>query len=209
MNNMSEFTYETKNRTNGLETYEWDNVWLDHPYDDEAVRILYIGDSISCGTRTVASEATGRKMIFDGFGTSKALDNPYFKDALHLFALQQAHRDAVLFNNGLHGWHLSDDTEYAQYYEDFVKFLLSEFPETPLLIVLTTFIKNEADEKRVQIRNKVASEIAEKYKLPVVDLYTTAKENADLLIPDGVHFSPKGYQKLAATVIDAVKNELK
>lgn len=28
---MSEFTFETENRTHKYETYEWDNTWIDHP----------------------------------------------------------------------------------------------------------------------------------------------------------------------------------
>ena len=62
------------------ETYEWDNVWLDHAEDLSRRRVLYIGDSISCGSRHIATGQTCEEILFDGFGTSKALDNPYFKD---------------------------------------------------------------------------------------------------------------------------------
>ena len=120
------FTYETENRTHKYETYEWDNTWIDHPYDDTK-RVLYIGDSISCGTRPFATELADGKMVFDLFGSSKAVDNPYFKDALTVFANQEEHRDAVIFNNGLHGWHLEDETEYSHYYEEMIKFFIEEF----------------------------------------------------------------------------------
>ena len=73
---MSEFTYENKDTNFELETFEWDNVWLDHITYPTLPRVLYIGDSISCGTRRVATIASGEKLLFDGFGTSKALDNP-------------------------------------------------------------------------------------------------------------------------------------
>lgn len=59
------------------------------------------------GSRHIATEALNGEILFDGFGTSKALDNPYFQQSLHLFAAQEGYRDLVLFNNGLHGWHLS------------------------------------------------------------------------------------------------------
>lgn len=104
---MSVFTYQTENH-NKYEGFEWDNAWLDHINDKEAKRVLYIGDSISCGLRSVATALSEEQIRFDGFGTSKSLDNPYFKESIRLFAGQQGKRDVVLFNNGLHGWHLED-----------------------------------------------------------------------------------------------------
>ena len=93
------------------ETYEWDNTWIEHADDSNRKRVLYIGDSISCGTRHIATNLTDCRILFDGFGTSKALDNPYFEDMLRLVAARESRRDAVLFNNGFHGFHLDDKTE--------------------------------------------------------------------------------------------------
>lgn len=187
------------------ETYEWDNVWLDHAEDLSRRRVLYIGDSISCGSRHIATGQTCEEILFDGFGTSKALDNPYFKDAIHLFAAQESQRSAVLFNNGLHGFHLDDKTEYPALYEQMVKFLLEEFEGTPVLIVLTTHVTDAAMEQRVILRNKAAREIATRYELPVVDLYAVSAAK-DELSGDGVHFTESGYRALAAELVAAVKN---
>lgn len=82
---MSDFTYETENRSNRYETYEWDNIWIEHANETECKRAAYIGDSISVGTRRIATARTNEEILFDGFGTSKALDNPYFKDSIRLF----------------------------------------------------------------------------------------------------------------------------
>ena len=49
--------------------------------------------------------------------------NPYFKPTLELFMKQQNKCDAILFNNGLHGWHLSPEA-YEAYYEQMLRFLL-------------------------------------------------------------------------------------
>ena len=118
------FTYETKDKLTPLETYEWENVWWDHPEDKETPRAVYIGDSISCGIRSVFQpESKGIRL--DGFGTSKAVDHQWFQKTLHLFAMQSPKPKAVLFNNGLHGWHL-DDAAFADNYGDMVKFLLSK-----------------------------------------------------------------------------------
>ena len=128
---MSNFTYEAKDTKTPLEVFEWDNVWWDHPKDKESVRAVYVGDSISCGIRSVLA-AKCPQLRLDGFGTSKAVDNTSFQKSLHLFAKQAPRPKAVLFNNGLHGWHLSD-AEYAEYYEDMVKFFLLEYPCVPLI----------------------------------------------------------------------------
>lgn len=200
---MNEFTFESEERKEKLETWEWDRVMINHTEDEYGKRLLYIGDSISCGIREVANEKHG--IYFDGFGTSKALDNPFFKPVLSLFAQQQRRRDVVLFNNGLHGWHLEDKTEYKECFENFIKYLLDEFKGTPLYIVLTTYYSNEKRVNRVVARNEVALEIAKKYELPVIDLYTVSINNKDLLSEDGVHFTKAGYEKLTEEIVETIK----
>ena len=185
------------------ETYEWDNTWIEHADDSNRKRVLYIGDSISCGTRHIATNLTDCRILFDGFGTSKALDNPYFEDMLRLFAAQEGRRDAVLFNNGLHGFHLDDKTEYRNDYDKMVQFLLSEFRNTPIFILLTTHVADEAQNKRVILRNLAATEVAKKYHLPTIDLYSVSAAMPDQLT-DGVHFTQSGYQALAQTILNAL-----
>ena len=142
-----------------------------------------------------------KKIYFDNFGTSKGLDNPFFKDALKTFANQQCRRDAVLFNNGLHGWHLEDETEYKFYFEEMIKFLLEEYKNVPLFVVFTTHIRDEEREKRVIVRNNAAKEIAEKYNLKTIDLYEVSSSKDDLLSPDGVHLTKEGYELLAFRIL--------
>lgn len=202
---MKEFTYENKNNKKMYETFEWDNTWIDHANDTDAKRVLYIGDSISCGIRRIATELTKEEILFDGFGTSKGIDNPYLSESIRIFADQQGKRDAVIFNNGLHGWHLDDETEYKKHFEKIIEFLLDNFKSTPIMIVLTTYIANKDREKRVITRNKVAVEIAKKYDLFVIDLYTEAKTNQKFLKSDGVHFLKQGYVKLAKKIVSEVK----
>lgn len=200
---MSNYTYEERDIKTPLETYEWDNVWFEHTEIETPDRVLYIGDSISCATRRVATATSENKLLFDGFGTSKALDNPYFEDSVRIFARQQGNRRAILFNNGLHGWHLDDKTEYAEAYESFVRFLLDEFKGTPLILLMTTHVIDSERDKRVVARNEVVAEIAAKYSLPAVDLYSLTA-NDELISQDGVHLTPDGYKLLAKTAVDAV-----
>ena len=200
---MSSYTYEFENRKTPLETYEWDNVWFEHTEIETPDRVLYIGDSISCATRRAATATSENKLLFDGFGTSKALDNSYFEDSVRIFARQQGNRRAILFNNGLHGWHLDDKTEYAEAYESFVRFLLDEFKGTPIILLLTTHVIDAERDKRVVARNEVVNEIAAKYSLPTVDLYSLTS-NDELISHDGVHLTPDGYKLLAKATVDAV-----
>lgn len=202
---MSDLTYEFENSTERLETYEWDNVWWEHAKTEGIPRVLYIGDSISYATRRVATGVSGGTIFFDGFGTSKALDNPYFKDSVRMFAKQQRERRVVLFNNGLHGWHLSDKIEYAKYYEDMICFLLDEFKDTPLILLLTTHVANPLRDQRVVERNDIVSKLAEKYNLPVIDLYSLTKMHEDMLSQDGVHLEKEGYHLLAEELVKNVK----
>lgn len=203
---MSEFTYENKDTNFELETFEWDNVWLDHITDPTLPRVLYIGDSISCGTRRVATIASGEKLLFDGFGTSKALDNPYFKESLLLFARQQPHRNAIIINNGLHGWHINDGEEYKNLYKNMLEFLMENFKDTPLYIVTTTHVANPEREQRVIARNKMALELAKELNLGVIDFYALSAKNPELVGGDGVHFTPDGYKALAETLLETFKD---
>jgi len=116
------FTYEHAAKNSIYEKYEWDNTWIERANDVTARRVLYIGDSISCVTRRVATKLTEESLLFDGFGTSKGIDNPFFKDVIKLYAMQEPGREAVIFNNGLHGWHLNM-AEYAFYYEAMICYL--------------------------------------------------------------------------------------
>ena len=202
---MSDLTYEFENCPDRLETYEWDNVWWEHAGTVGVPRVLYIGDSISCAARTVATSVANETLLVDGFGTSKALDNPHFADAIRLFAKQQGERQAILFNNGLHGWHLDDECEYAKYYEQMIEFLLEEFNGTPLLLLLTTHVADTERDERVQARNRAVNTLAQKYDLPVIDLYTLTKEHEDLLSPDGVHWVSDGYRLIAEEIVGHVR----
>ena len=110
----------------------------------------------------------------------------------------------ILFNNGLHGFHLEDESEYAEHYEKMVKFLLEEYTNVPLYLLLTTYVRNEERLERVKIRNQAVLKIADKYNLPVIDLYAATEKNKELLLDDGVHFTPEGYEMIAKEILSAV-----
>lgn len=206
---MSRFTYELENKTENLETYEWDSNWIEYANKDDINRVLYIGDSISCGTRHIATKMANGRYYFDGLGTSKAIDNPYFFDTISMFAHQQRNRKIVLFNNGLHGGHL-DGEAYFQHYEKMIQFLIGEFPDTKIVLLLSTFInKPDEVENVVKVRNEKVLELAEKYNLPIINLFKVTEENKDKLSQDGVHFTDAGYEKIAEEIIKRIDEILK
>lgn len=205
---MDNFTYENNDRVTPLETYEWDNVWIQRTDDKKSPRVLYIGDSISCALRVFGNGVTKEEILIDSFGTSKAIDNAYFWDALRLFSLQEGHRDIVLFNNGLHGWHLDDEKDYPAYYERMLCKILDEFKDSKVVIVLTTAVAKEERHERVKVRNGFVKTIAGKYGLDIIDLYEISSENMDLLGDDGVHFTADGYQKISEYLVDEIRKIL-
>lgn len=198
------YTFQSERNSEKLETYEWDNVWWEQAPDNEKKRVLYIGDSISCGIRHIATELSNGEILFDGFGTSKALDNPYFQESLHLFAAQERYRDLVLFNNGLHGWHLSA-AEFEKYYVDMLSFLKNEFSDTPIVIALSTSLVDDEKDKRVIEYNAVAERLAKENGFPIIDLYSATSSKNEMHISDGVHFTEDGYRTLAGIIVENVK----
>lgn len=198
------FTYEYTERKVRYETYEWDNTWIEHANDKNAKRVLYIGDSISCATRRVATKLTGEELLFDGFGTSKGIDNPFFKDAIKLYAMQEPGRNAMIFNNGLHGWHLSM-AEYVSYYEELICFLKQQFTGTPLFLVLTTAVAKAESNARVVAMNDEVLKLAKKYDLPVIDLFSVSQNREGLICEDGIHLIPEGYTLLAKQILKTLK----
>ena len=197
---MSDFTYEVENRVTPLENYEWDNVWWEQLNSGKGKRIVYIGDSISCGTRRIATNVSNGKYLFDGFGTSKAVDNPYFEASLSLFFAQEKEYSAVIFNNGLHGWHLTEE-EYGIHYKRLVMFLKKKV-NVPLILLLSTddLIHPGANDRIIE-RNRIVKAIADELSLPVIDLYEVAMKHNDLHTQDKIHFTIEGYTRLAEKIV--------
>ena len=136
------------------------------------------------------------------------MDNSFFKKSISLFVSQLPKTDLILFNNGLHGFHLEDNIEYAYHYEEMVKFLLEEYPNIPLFLLLTTYIRDKARLQRVKSRNNAVLKIAEKYQLEVIDLYSATEKNKELLSEDGIHFTQEGYEVISKEIISAINRKL-
>lgn len=59
--------------------------------------------------------------------------------------------------------------------------------------------------RHAAVRNAAVDRLAEQYGLHVLDLYTPSIKIAEKLT-DGVHFTPDGYEILAAKVVSFVRS---
>lgn len=208
---MGKDTYETEVRNKKLETYEWDDVWFDHA-DNDDVRVLLIGDSISRGYRHFAAEAYLPEYRADNYATSKGIDNPALKKMIALVLSQSDKFKVVCINNGLHGWHLST-TEYKENLDSVISFIKENYPSIKTYISLTTPLRTKdnvekIDERNALVieRNNAAKEIAAKYNLPVNDLYAPLIDHPEFYAEDGVHLKDEAYKMLAGIIADSVKS---
>lgn len=204
--NENGLTYEEKDTSITLERFEWSNTWHEEAPTENAKRILYIGDSISLMTRLHMNRIRKEDGAFvDGIHTSKGLDNPTYLDFVTLFAREEGAREVILFNNGLHGWHLSDEA-YEEAYEALVTAIRDAVPAKHFFLILSTRLKSEERTARVLARNEAVKRIGEKLGLPVIDLYSVSDEHFDLLAKDGVHYTDAGYTLFAERIWNELEN---
>ena len=201
---MSHFTYQVDETGVPLETYEWDRSWWEHTENKTAKRVFYIGDSISWGIRPEAQRLVKSEVLFDALATSKSLDNPYLLRTLELVLQQTASAEAILVNNGLHGWHLRDETDYPQFFRKLLEELKKYQPN--VAVILTTCVADPQRNARVLARNEGAASVAKELGCAVIDLYTPSLQCAHR---DGVHFNAEGYCSLAEVLVSHVREILK
>lgn len=195
------------NKTYRTETFEWENIWWEQTENENAKRVTYIGDSISCGVRGRATEVSENEILFDGFASSKALDNPYFQRSLENFFAQRNGSNAILFNNGLHGWHLSIDA-YEKYYRKMLDFLKS-VSAAPIFLLLTTDVLYDENQRKIlRQRNETVRKIAADYNVSVIDLFEASLCNADRHTDDGVHYTDEGYYGLARFLVASLTDKI-
>lgn len=211
---MSGFTYESGEIARNLETYEWDNIWWEHTENTTARRVLIIGDSVSCGYRQLLSQKLAGNILADGFGSSKAVDNPFLMKSLDLFTQQMNRLDGIVFNSGLHGWHLSTPA-YQAAYRQIVCGLTEKFPGVKPAVALTTPVRKghhpaefDARNDIVRKRNQAAQEIAAELSIPILDYYTPLCDKPQLFSGDGVHLTEEGYSLLAELCANYVKGAI-
>lgn len=207
---MSELTYEKKDNENKLETFEWDRTWWSYANDKMTPRALFVGDSITCRYSPFVSDILGDKILVDSLSTSKGLDNPAFMPMIEMVMSQQTNYKFIIFNNGLHGFHLSEE-EYGKWYRSRIKELREKLPDVKLLITLTTPTRKEENiaeldgrNNRVMGRNAEAKKVAEEFGIETVDFYSLIIDKPEVYSKDGVHLLEDGYKMLAEKVSGSI-----
>ena len=171
-------------------------------------------DGFSCGYRHILNKKLEGAVMVDSFGTSKSADNPNFLASLRLFISQMNRCDMIIFNNGLHGWHLSDEN-YKASCKKLIESLRAEYPSKKWAIAFSTPLRDSKDLSKfverndiVKQRNLALKDIADELDIPVLDFFSAICENAELWSIDGVHLTPDGYSILSDICCEQIKKDL-
>lgn len=205
-------TYEFGECNTPLERIEWDDLWYQEADDAIYTRVLLIGDSITRGFREIANQLLNEVgTVVDQLATSKGLDNPFFIPLIDYAIAQQPGCKVIQLCLGHHGGHQSGD-EFRKSYDRILAHMTAKYPDKKLVLASLTPVRNAANlnemstrNNRVLIRREITREMAEKYRLPYVDLYQPLVDHVEFFGPDGIHLLEDGYRLLAKTCVKTIK----
>ena len=162
--------YLPQNSTHKRETVEWVQFYSFNAAEEDAPRVLSIGDSICCQYKDFLREKLGTKVNLTSWGTCKCVTDPaYVKELDHILEFNDY--DLILFNNGLHSLTNPVD-EWEMAYNRTLDFIAAKLPHVPVTLLLCTPLANEEKTAISRKLNEITLLIAEKRSLPVVDLFT-------------------------------------
>lgn len=192
-----------------IERKEWTHLWWDDADRDEGLpRVFLVGDSITDGYYNQVISQMQNDCRITVLATSKCVDNPYYlKEFDHVISQYGFRYSVIHFNNGLHNIPLKKE-EFALAYETVVKHILEVYPESKLALVLCTPCADAVMHQRAIERNEEIRKIAEKYNLPVDDLFTPMYERPELRCDDGVHYGREGQEVQGKIVGDFIRKLL-
>ena len=189
---------------------EWTDVWVPSSKDNHKPYVLLIGDSITRQYNKNVQKSLKSKANTGYVATSLSIADPLYPMLLS-YVLGLRHYDIIHLNNGLHG-PLYSDKQYKEGFEKIIKLIQKYQPKAKIILVLSTPIKTTEDknhfQKTIISRNKIVTNLAKKYKLPVDDLFAVA-EGKDSLHCDKYHFKKNGVQVLTESVVKSVTAQLK
>lgn len=193
------------------ETYEWTQAWWEQAEKDDRPRVLLVGDSIVCGYRDNVQKELEGKMYVDRYATSRFASDPFFRQELAMY-LHAFPYDVIHFNHGLHGLDFPLD-EYIYYYEEALKEAMKASKR--VIVTLSTPITENGNPKEfsaqntiVLERNEAVKKLAEKYGLPVDNLYTPMEGHPEYRVDDGFHYNELGRQVQGKLVADFITGQL-
>jgi lysophospholipase L1-like esterase len=212
-----------------MSTHSWSVLFLailvsNAPAQERALpKVVLVGDSIRMGYAPLVAKALDGKAIVvspapNGEDSGNVLRN------LDEWVIQEK-PDVVHINAGLHDLKLKDKSyqvplaEYEKNLETILERIRKETKAT-VIFATTTPIVDELHAQRkagfdrfeadVQKYNIVAASIMKQAGVPINDLHRLVESGgkARLLGGDGTHYTPEGYERLAAAVTQSVLRSL-
>lgn len=191
---------------------------------DKEKNVLIIGDSISMGYTPFVEKALAPDILVthnpgNGGSTRRGLDS---LDAW----LNHKKWDLITFNFGLHDMVYKDDqnkydvvngklTVPLEEYRNNLELIVARLKKSTkiLLFVNTTVVPENSSGRKVEDPakyNVVAMEVMKKHNIQVIDLYSASQViHPKTSKPGNVHYSPEGYELLAAELIKSIREALK
>jgi lysophospholipase L1-like esterase len=191
---------------------------------DKEKNVLIIGDSISIGYTPFVAKALAPDILVthnpgNGGSTRRGVDS------LDVW-LKNKQWDMITFNFGLHDMLYRDAQNKNDAINGKVAVSLDEYRNNlvsivnrlkkstkVLLFVNTTVVPENSSGRKVEDParyNEVAREVMKNNNIPVIDLYSASQViHPKTSKPGNVHYSPEGYELLAAELVKSIKEVLK
>jgi hypothetical protein len=177
-------------------------------------RVLLIGDSITNQYKADVQKLLQGKANVDMMATSANILDPQFTAAVKLAVGDYKHA-VIHFNNGLHGFHLSD-AQYEAGLRRLVTLLRQLEPQAKLVwgnntpIVEASKVDTLAGGNATVLkRNEIAARVMAELGIPIDDLYTPSVGHPEYRNPgDGYHYNQQGKTVQAEAVTKAVSAAL-
>ena len=209
MNNIVNYRdFLPENSSRKRERVEWVQFYSFNAKDDDAPRILVIGDSISCQFKDFLRQELGEKVNLSSWAVSKCVTDLTFIKELDL-VLEYNKYDLILFNNGLHSLSMPPD-EWGRAYEKVLDFIAAKLPEVPVTLVLSTPLTSRDKTEKSRMLNEVVLNISRKKQLPVLDLFSSMDQlDRDKFWIDEYHFTEQASEMQAKQIAEHVTERLK
>lgn len=179
--------------------------------------VLYYGDSISGGyTDSFEKLLDGKANGYHWSGFVGSADPQGFPAMPFTSAASVAKFDYIIFNNGLHSLHWTEDKVSDEQIKgvarNMIKYFRAGSPKAKLIWVATTPhterakpVKATGDLNPVVLRiNRLTAEVMKEEGIPVVDLYALLIDRLALAGGDGYHWSREAYSMISAELFKSL-----
>jgi len=199
---------------------EWVNFWWENAPDNNADRVLLIGDSITGSYRSLVQDrfnAAGKNVCVDAvYGSRGVEDESLFREIEYMLSPANGYDYKVIhINNGIHADYITPES-YEAGMRRYIAAIALLRPNARLVLVTSTPYTLKGTEGRVDTerngfilrRNGIVKRIAFEMGLEVDDLFAAVAGHAEYPQPDTVHFGDEGRTRLADTVYEKLTSLL-